>query len=188
MGVPFLDPRPMNAEEFFAFTAARPDDEKWELIEGEPVLNASASRLHQKILLNLSLLLGALARDGNGAWEVLPGLGVRLSEISVPVPDLLIRPNDDLKGVECSDMMVAFEVLSPSTANKDLRWKRKAYATLPTLSQYVVVAQDAVEVVSYDRKAGFAERRFETADAQLDLPIIGARLSLRDIYRDTGLL
>jgi hypothetical protein len=108
----------MNAEEFFAFTAARPNDEKWELIEGEPVLNASASRLHQKILLNLSLLLGALARGGNGAWEVLPGLGVRLSEISVPVPDLLIRPNDDLKGVECSDMMVAFEVLSPSTAKQ----------------------------------------------------------------------
>jgi hypothetical protein len=48
MGVPFLDPRPMNAEEFFAFTATRPDDEKWELIDGEPVLNASATRLHQK--------------------------------------------------------------------------------------------------------------------------------------------
>lgn len=122
MGVPFLDPRPMNAKEFFAFTAMRPDDEKWELIEGEP------------------------------------------------------------------NMMVAFEVLSPSTADKDRRWKRKAYATLPTLSQYVVVAQDAVEVVSYDRKNDFAERRFETADAGLDLPVIGARLSLREIYRATGLL
>jgi Uma2 family endonuclease len=186
MGVPFLDPRPMNAEEFFAFTATRPDDEKWELIDGEPVLNASATRLHQKIILNLTVLLDQFAR--NAAWEVLPGLGVRLSTISVPVPDLLIRPNDDLKGVECDDMMVAFEVLSPSTANRDLRWKRKAYATLPSLSQYVVVAQDAVEVVSYDRKSGFAERRFESAGAELDLPIVGAGLSLRDIYRGTGLL
>ncbi|MGE5389246.1 MAG: Uma2 family endonuclease [Hyphomicrobiales bacterium] len=113
---------------------------------------------------------------------------MRLSTISVPVPDLLIRPNDDLKGVECDDMMVAFEVLSSSTANRDLRWKRKAYATLPSLSQYVVVAQDAVEVVSYDRKSGFAERRFESAGAELDLPIVGAGLSLRDIYRGTGLL
>ncbi|MBA4174911.1 MAG: Uma2 family endonuclease, partial [Hyphomicrobium sp.] len=40
MGVPHLDSGPMRAEEFFAFTATRPDDEKWELIEGEPVLNA----------------------------------------------------------------------------------------------------------------------------------------------------
>jgi Uma2 family endonuclease len=185
MGVPFLDPGPMNAEEFFAFTATRPDEEKWELIDGEPVLNASASRLHQKIIGNIFLCLGELAKQT--WWEVLPGIGVRLSEINVPIPDLLIRPNDDLRGVECSDMVVAFEVLSPSTANKDLCWKRKAYATLPTLSQYVVVAQDAVEIVSYDRVNNFAERRFETADAELDLPIIGARLSLRDIYRGTGL-
>jgi Uma2 family endonuclease len=188
MGVPFLDPRPMNAEEFFAFTSTRPDEEKWELIGGEPVLNASASRLHQKIVGNLTVLLDGVARSRGGAWEVLPGLGVRLSEFSVPVPDLLIRPNDELEGVECSDMLIAIEVLSPSTANKDLRWKRKAYATLPTLLQYVVVAQDAVEVVSYDRKNDFAERRFETIDAELDLPVIGARLNLRDIYRDTGLL
>ena len=53
MGVPHLDSGPMRAEEFFAFTATRPDDEKWELIEGEPVLNASASRLHQKIVGNI---------------------------------------------------------------------------------------------------------------------------------------
>jgi len=187
MGVPFLGPEPMTAEEFFAFTAARPDDEKWELIDGEPILNATPNRLHQKIVGNIFLALAMTGRDKRPAWEILPGLGVRLSEISVPVPDLLIRPNDDLHGVECSDMMLAFEVLSPSTANKDLRWRRKAYATLPTLSRYVV-AQDAVEVVSYDRKNGFAERRFESADDELDLPVIGARLSLRDIYRDAGLL
>ncbi len=186
MGVPFLDPRPMNAEEFFALTATRPDGEKWELIEGEPILNASATRLHQKTVLNLTVWLADLARDA--AWEVLPGLGVRLSEIGVPVPDLLIRPKDYLKGVECDDMIVAFEVLSPSTASRDLRWKRKAYANLPSLSQYVVVAQDAVEAVSYDRKNGFAERRFESAEAKLDLPIVGAGLSLREIYRGTGLL
>jgi Uma2 family endonuclease len=188
MGVPHLDSAPMSAEEFFAFTATRPDDEKWELIEGEPILNASASRLHQKIIGNVFFDLTELSRQKDAGWEVIPGIGVRLSKISVPVPDLLIRPNDDLKGVECDDTIIAFEVLSPSTANYDLRWKRKAYATLPSLRQYVVIAQDAVEVVSFDRANGFAERRFEAAESELDLPAIGARLTLRDVYRDTGLL
>ncbi len=188
MGVPHLDCGPMRAEEFFAFAATRPDDEKWELIEGEPVLNAAASRLHQKIVGNIFFVLTERSRGKDADWEVIPGFGVRLSEISIPVPDLLIRPDDDLKGVECNDMIVAFEVLSPSTANKDLCWKRKAYATLPSLGQYVVIAQDALEVVSFDRANDFAERRFETAESELDLPIIGARLSLRDIYRGTGLL
>ncbi|MBI1867563.1 MAG: Uma2 family endonuclease [Methylocystis sp.] len=187
MGVPFADQGPMRAEEFFAFTAARPDEEKWELIEGEPVLNASPSYLHQKIVRNLTVLLDELARRAGGGWEVLPGLGVRLSDIDVPVPDVLIRPDNRLSGVECADMIIAFEVLSPSTADRDLRWKRKAYATLPSLSQYVVIAQDAVEVVSYDRKAGFAERRLQSLDEELDLPAIGARLALREIYRETGL-
>ncbi|MEK8092341.1 Uma2 family endonuclease [Methylocystis sp. IM3] len=188
MGVPFQDPRPMNAKEFFAFTATRPDEEKWELIEGEPILNASASFLHQLIARNLIVLLDRAAFGRGAAWAAVPGLGVRVSEISVPVPDVLVRPNDGLMVTECDDPLIAFEILSPSTANRDLRWKRKAYAALPTLSQYVVVAQDAVEVVSYDRRNGFAERRFETVDAELDLPLIGARLALRDIYRDTGLL
>ncbi len=125
MGVPHLDSGPMRAEEFFAFTARRPDDEKWELIEGEPVLNASASRLHQKIIGNVFFALSEISRQRNPGWEIIPGIGVRLSELSVPVPDLLIRPDDNLEGVECNDMIIAFEVLSPSTANKDLRWKGK---------------------------------------------------------------
>lgn len=190
MGVPFLDPGPvgpMRAEEFFAFTQSRPDGEKWELIEGEPILNAAPVRLHQKIVRNLIVLLDELARRTNAGWEVLPGLGVRVSDINVPVPDLLIRPNDGLVGCECADMIVAFEILSPSTANRDLRWKRKAYARLDSLAQYVVIAQDAVDVVSYDRATGFAERRFENLGDKLDLPAVGARLALRDIYRDTGL-
>jgi hypothetical protein len=62
MGVPSRNPGPMTAEEFFAFTETRPDEEKWELIEGEPVMNASASRPHQRISGNLfALRIGAKA-------------------------------------------------------------------------------------------------------------------------------
>ncbi|MCQ4190647.1 Uma2 family endonuclease [Methylocystis suflitae] len=187
MGVPHLDSGPMRAEEFFAFTATRPDDEKWELIEGEPVLNASASFLHQIIASNLIVSLGRFARETDAIWAVVPGIGVRISPMSVPVPDVLVRPQT-ATGVECDDMIIAFEILSPSTADYDLRWKRKAYASLPSLLQYVVIAQDAVEVVSFDRANEFSERRLETVESALDLPVIGACMNLRDIYRGTGLL
>lgn len=53
MGAPSRNPYPITAEEFFAFTQSRPDGEKWELIEGEPILNATASYLHQTIVGNL---------------------------------------------------------------------------------------------------------------------------------------
>ena len=190
MGVPFLDQGPMRVEEFYAFTDTRPDEEKWELIDGEPLLNPTPSYLHQKIVRNLLVLLDEAARQSRGGWEVLPGLGVRLSDTSVPVPDVLIRPDKFIDGRDCDDMIVAFEVLSPSTAKRDLRWKRTAYASLPTLRQYVVVAQDAVDILSFDRDAGaggFSERRFTRVDEELDLPAIGVRAGLSEIYRGLGL-
>jgi Uma2 family endonuclease len=190
MGVPFLDQGPMRVEEFYAFTDTRPDEEKWELIDGEPLLNPTPSYLHQKIVLNLLVLLDAAARRSRGGWEVLPGLGVRLSDTSVPVPDALIRPDKFIDGRDCGDMIIAFEVLSPSAAKRDLRWKRTAYASLPTLRQYVVVAQDATDILSFDRDAGagaFSERRFTRGDEELDLPAIGVRASLSEIYRGLGL-
>lgn len=53
MGIPKIDPGPMTVEEFYTFTDARPDEEKWELIDGEPILNAAPSYHHQRILGNL---------------------------------------------------------------------------------------------------------------------------------------
>jgi len=180
----------MRAEEYFAFTDTRPDGEKWELIDGEPILNPSPSYLHQKIARNLLVLLDEAARRSRGGWEVLPGLGVLLSDTSIPEPDVLVRPDKFIDGRDCDDMIVAFEVLSPSTAKRDLRWKRTAYASLPTLRQYVVVTQDAVDILSFDRDAGvegFSERRFLLGDEELDLPAIGVRATLFEIYRGLGL-
>src|SRR5581483_4616425 len=98
MGVPRISTGPMTVDEFYAFTDTRPDEEKWELIDGEPVLNASPSGLHERILMNLAFGLRR-ELEANGSWEVLPGLGVRVSDVKRPEPDLLIvplLPNDDL--------------------------------------------------------------------------------------------
>ena len=69
MGVPTIKTGPMTVEEYFAFTDTRPDNEKWELIDGEPILNASPSTLHQTILWNLAFLLGTLQRQRPQSWE-----------------------------------------------------------------------------------------------------------------------
>ncbi len=86
MGVPTIKTGPMTVEEYFAFTDTRPDNEKWELIEGEPILNASPSGLHQKILWNLNVALGVIERRQRQSWEAIPGIGVRVSDTSLPEP------------------------------------------------------------------------------------------------------
>jgi Uma2 family endonuclease len=189
MGVPTIKTGPMTVEEFYAFTDTRPDEEKWELIDGEPLLNASPNRLHQRILRNLVRGTEAFERPGV-EWEILPGLGVRVSDRSRPEPDVLILPKDvssDLLERDRNDVIVAFEILSPSTRDRDLRWKRTAYTRLASLSHYVVIAQDAVDVVVFAREMGFAERRLRSLNDTLELPELGISLPLSEIYRNTGL-
>lgn len=191
MGVPTIKTGPMTVEEFYAFTDTRPDEEKWELIDGEPVLNASPSELHQRIIKNLTRVLATLELDPATNWEVLPGLGVRVSETNRPEPDVLIIPlrgkSADPQGRDRSDIIATFEVLSPSTASRDLRWKRTAYTALPTLMHYVIVAQDKVDVVVLSRNNGFAERRFRALSDSIELSPPDIVLSVADIYRNTGL-
>ena len=74
MGVPTIKTGPMTVEEFYAFTDTRPDDGKWELIDGVPILNALPSGLHQQILINLG---GALLNDPAPATAAILGSDTR---------------------------------------------------------------------------------------------------------------
>jgi Uma2 family endonuclease len=200
VGVPTIKTGPMTVEEFYAFTDRRPDYEKWELIDGEPILKASPSPIHQWIVKNLTFALTLRERQPNATWAVLPGLGVRVSQASRPEPDLLIilrpgglsdsaaaNPSLSSLGRDVDQVIVAFEVLSPSTESHDLRWKRTAYTALPSLTHYVVIAQDAVDVVVFAREVGFAERHLRSLDDPLEFAALGMSLPLSEIYRDIGL-
>jgi Uma2 family endonuclease len=191
VGVPTIKTGPMTVKEFYAFTDTRPDDEKWELIDGEPILNASPSPVHQWIVRNILIALGNRERELKASWAILPGLGIRVSRINRPEPDLLIMPraafSADPAQRDTGEMIAAFEILSPSPADRDLRWKRTAYTSLPSLTHYIVVAQDAVDVVVFARDTGFAERRYRSLSDTIELPALGILLPLSEIYRDTGL-
>jgi Uma2 family endonuclease len=191
VGVPVIDTGPMTVEEFYAFTDARPDEEKWELIGGEPVLNAAPSEIHQLIVRNVVYALMYRERELNAPWRVLPGLGIRVSDKDRPEPDVLVLPSDrsfSKKRRDRHDVIVAFEVLSPSTEGRDLGWKRTAYTGLPTLTHYIAVSQDAVEVIVFSRDDDYAKRRIRSLEKTIELRSLGISLPVAEIYRDTGLV
>jgi Uma2 family endonuclease len=191
MGIPTINTGPMTVDEFHEFADRRPDEEKWELIDGEPILNAAPSPLHQWIVKNVLFALMLLEREPTATWAVLPELGVRVSETNRPEPDIVIVPRTgvslDLQSRDLRDPLVAFEVLSPSTKDRDLRWKRAAYTSLASLTHYVVIAQDAVEVVVFARDNGFAEKRLRSLNDSVDVAALGISLPLEEIYRGTSL-
>jgi Uma2 family endonuclease len=182
--------RPMTVDEFYAFTDTRPAGEKWELFEGEPVLNASPSPIHQWIAINVIVALKNREREIKAPWVALENLGVRVSEKDCPQPDVLVYPSKDRRPDarrDRDDVIVLFEVLSPSTEDRDLGWKRKAYTSLPSLTHYIAISQDTVEVMVFARDNAFEGRRFQSLDETIDLPSLGIALPVVEIYRDTGL-
>ena len=188
MGIPVIDTGPMTIDDFYAFTDRRPDEEKWELIEGELVLNAAPSRRHQWILRNLIVALALRERELEANWAVIPGIGVLVSETNRPEPDVMIVPKLgaglDPSQRDTTEAIILFEIASPSTSSRDLNWKRSAYISMPALTHYVVIAQDAVDVVVFAREKDFTAQRLASRTDTLELNAIGVSLPLAEIYRD----
>src|SRR5580704_13771365 len=86
----------VTVESIYAFTDTRPDEEKWELIDGELVLNQSPTLGHQWILGNLMYALTLLERKVVTSWVILPGFGIWISDKNRPQADLIILPRAEI--------------------------------------------------------------------------------------------
>lgn len=81
-----------------------------------------------------------------------------------------------------TDPKLIVEVLSPSTAGVDRHEKRIAYRRIPALEEYVVVAQQSVEVTIFRRAEEWQPVILELRDAILELRSVDLRLPLTRIY------
>jgi Uma2 family endonuclease len=181
----------MTIEELLAFTATRPDDERWELIEGVPVMNASPVQFHQIIAGNiLNYLLTYKVAHGS-TWLPMIGVGTRVpaSPRSLPRPDLFVQEGPATERPDTDDAIVLIEVLSPSNDKADQAWRRLVYASIPNCQHYVTVSQRAVHVTRYDRESGWKGVDLENLHEALALPSLGAKASipLAEICRWTPL-
>ncbi len=179
----------MTIEEFLAFTETRPDEERWELIEGVPVLNASPVNVHQIICGNIvSFLLTRKART-QANWLPLLGIGTRvpISPNSLPQPDVYVQAGPATWDHVTEDALVIFEILSRSNTKADQAWRRKVYASVPNCQHYVTVSMKAAEVIVYDRSTGWTSRQASGHQAVFELPALDLTLSAADVYRYTPL-
>lgn len=177
-------PEPMDVAAFLAFCDTRPDGEKWELLDGELFMNATPVSFHQLIVGNITHHLFDKLRNAGNAFKASAGIGVRLSGFSSVEPDVMIRPRNHFNGRICQDIVVAFEVLSPSTQRNDLKFKRESYPALASLTHYVIVSAERMEVRVYARDLGWAETVLNLATDEIHFDHLGATLSLAQIYDD----
>jgi Uma2 family endonuclease len=179
----------MTIREFLAFTETRPDEERWELIEGVPALNASPVNVHQIIVLNISTRLMLHKERTRADWVPSLGIGtiVPASPNSLPQPDLFVQAGPATWDHKTSDALVIFEILSRSNTKADRDWRRRVYSSVPNCQHYVTVSMKTPEVITFDRASAWKARPIKGLTSALDLAALGLSIPLADIYRYTPL-
>ena len=109
-----------------------PDDERYELIDGELIMAAASSVIHQIIQDNIGLSLNLFIRAKNLGRLFYTATDVYLSDTNVVQPDLLFVSRERVHiltyGVINGAPDLVVEIPSPSTARLDKVRKRELYA------------------------------------------------------------
>ena len=168
---------------------ATPDDERYELINGRLMMVPAPNTKHQKVLGSLHFELRRFTKEHALGEVYVAPYDVYLSDTDVVQPDLLfisrarehIVTEQNVRGAP--DLVI--EILSPSTAEKDLGEKRDLYERHGVLEYWIV--DPGAETVAVHRQG---DRRLELAEtlgrgstlrtALLD----GLQLRLDDIFAD----
>jgi Uma2 family endonuclease len=197
-----LQPYLFTVEEYLAFERAA--DERHEYLDGviyamagshSPQAMAGESEAHGTICINLSISLGSQLR-GKPCRVFSKDMKVRCGPYCphtrkglYAYPDLAVvcdprRYHDQARDVLLNPTVI-IEVLSPSTEAFDRGDKLHLYRRwLPTLMDYVLVAQDRPAMEHYQRATTgqWALQTVTGLDAYLSLPSIDCTVLLADVY------
>ena len=165
-----------------------PDDERWELLNGELIMPPSPTIDHQRVSRRLERRLDTFVEE-RGLGEVFYApCDVVLSDVNVVQPDLLfvsteqahIITRENIRGAP--DLVV--EILSPSTASRDWRDKLDLYAE-HGVKEYWVVDPDAQRVwVMAQREGGFDEvGTYGSGDVLTSPTLEGFTVDLDEIFQ-----
>jgi Uma2 family endonuclease len=143
---------------------ALPDDaNRYECIDGELMVTPSPRPVHQLVVQELHLLLGPIVRAMRPATLFLSPADVELTPGDLVQPDLFICvPKPERTHVrewpDIGALLLAVEVLSPSTARVDRGRKREYYQRIGAL-EYWIVDPDTRSVERWSPEAARGERR-----------------------------
>lgn len=173
----------VSVEDYLA--GERRGEVRHEYIGGAIYAMAGASREHNAIGLNLASALRSHLRGG--PWQVfMSDVKVRLRFAGEDVfyyPDVMVTcdPRETDRYFNRFPK-VLIEVLSPETERTDRREKFLSYIQIETLEEYVLVAQDKMEVTVFRRGNQWQPEVRNRGDQQLGLISLDFMLSLGAIY------
>ena len=155
---------------------------KHEYIDGEVYAMAGASKNHQRLVTMLSRRFSE--HFDNTPCEVFS------SDLKVHIdskyfyPDVIVvcdKEDSDNPYYTQSPRMIV-EVLSSSTRKHDRTFKRKAYQTIPSLEEYVLIEQDFVQIELYRKSESWIPSFYFLGD-DITFTSIDLTLPVAEIYQ-----
>ena len=194
MGYALKKQGPWTEEEYLAFDRAAPEGEKYEFLDGEVVpwsgdwtAMAGGTTSHSRIAGNVFAFLHAQLR-GKPCEPFVAEHRVRPPVGNYVYPDVFVACEPEYVDNEfdtITNPVVIFEVLSPSTAQKDRTTKFRRYQAIPTLRDYILIEQDFMAAYHHARTEDgqhWLLRVLSQPDEEIVLDSIGCRLKLSEIY------
>ncbi|MBX9583599.1 MAG: Uma2 family endonuclease [Gemmataceae bacterium] len=161
---------------------------KSEFYDGRMYAMAGAKLPHNRIKDDLARHLGNQLAGGP-CFATTSDTRVKVAATGLNTyPDIVVICGDPEYDGDREDVIlnptVLIEVLSDSTASYDRVFKYRHYKQIPTLREYVLVAQDEPAVDRYVRQADgtWAQSDFLGLDAELVFASVPARVRLADSY------
>ena len=169
---------PLTAQEYL--DGERESETKHQLIGGDVYAMAGASANHERISGNIYRKLGSHLE--NSPCEPFGSdMKVRVRD-NFYYPDVLVDCNfDESEPYFTQTPVLIVEVLSQSTRKMDEQTKRLEYFNIPTLTEYIIVEQDFVDVAVYRKSDDWRHTNYFLGEEVL-LESVGLTLTVEDIY------
>ncbi len=161
-----------------------PDDERWELIDGE-LYSMSPSPLdrHQLALGALHAIFYNYLR-GKKCRPVMAPMDLKLSDENVVQPDLMVICDPkQFKGHLEGPPTLVVEVLSPSTESKDRHRKLSLYARFGVPEYWIVSPfPPYVEILRLQNGTFVLHRAFEKGETLVSESFPGLEINLDEVF------
>ncbi len=163
-------------------------DSKSEYIDGEIIPMAGGSDSHNQIALNFSTELNfAFKRQNYKVYISDMRLWIQKRGIYT-YPDVMVIAGEPEFFENRRDIItnpkVIIEVLSKSTESYDKEDKFKAYRTIPSFEEYLLIEQDRIYVEHYSKKSNkrWSLQKYDDKNEKISLKTIPFEITLQDLY------
>ena len=179
-------PHRWTTEEYLAFENA--NDGRHEFVGGEVYAMVGGTDVHNLLCTWISSLLIAGCPRTCQVFSQGMKLCVHRADDGDDYyyPDIFVScSGSDRERLSRDQPCLIVEVLSPSTERIDRGEKMRAYRSIPSLIEYVIVCTDRPQVEVYNRASGWSKSVF-AAGSPLTLASIGVTLTVDQVYDRTA--